>query len=343
MQRRQSVCPAGCGGVIHADSGIIKSPNYPQNFPANSECLWHIIAHQGNHLEFNRFDLEASSSCRYDYVAVYDGPNTLAPLLGTFCGSELPPHLKSSTSHLYLVFRTDYAVSGEGWRASYSETLVRLIGCGGYLSMPMGMLGSPDPNLDGRYEPRMDCTWIIEMPVNKAVNLSFSSFDLESSSDCRYDYVKVRLYDGDSTHWPLVGTFCGSSVPSFFVSSGNFLTVVFKTDSSVQRAGFNATYMSVPRESILPCIRLGAITFFFYTDTSTILFLIPILEYLSSRTRKQNNNVWKIYQFTISGSSPTNICIKLLIYFHYNTDVFIVEINDQTSMCVCCEQRPLPR
>uniref|UniRef100_A0A8C6U4F9 CUB domain-containing protein n=1 Tax=Neogobius melanostomus TaxID=47308 RepID=A0A8C6U4F9_9GOBI len=97
---KASVCPAGCGGVIHADSGIIKSPNYPQNFPANSECLWHIIAHQGNHLEFNRFDLEASSSCRYDYVAVYDGPNTLAPLLGTFCGSELPPHLKSSTRSL---------------------------------------------------------------------------------------------------------------------------------------------------------------------------------------------------------------------------------------------------
>lgn len=57
--------------------------------------------------------------------------------------------------------------------------------------MPMGMLGSPDPNLDGRYEPLMDCLWIIEMPVNKAINLTFSSFELESSSTCHFDYVRV--------------------------------------------------------------------------------------------------------------------------------------------------------
>uniref|UniRef100_A0A3B4B0I2 CUB domain-containing protein n=1 Tax=Periophthalmus magnuspinnatus TaxID=409849 RepID=A0A3B4B0I2_9GOBI len=123
-----SDCVVGCGGVIHADSGTIKSPNYPQNFPANSECLWHIIfcVNKGCCvfvLRFNRFDLEASSSCRYDYVAVYDGQDTAAPLMGTFCGSELPPKLRSSSNHLYLVFRTDSSVSGEGWRASYSQTL----------------------------------------------------------------------------------------------------------------------------------------------------------------------------------------------------------------------------
>lgn len=57
--------------------------------------------------------------------------------------------------------------------------------------MPMGMIASPDPNLDGLYEPRMDCLWVIEMPVNRAINLTFTSFELEISSTCRYDYVKV--------------------------------------------------------------------------------------------------------------------------------------------------------
>lgn len=58
--------------------------------------------------------------------------------------------------------------------------------------MPMGMFGSPDPDLDGRYEPRMDCRWTIELPVNRAVNLTFNSFEVESSSTCVYDYVKVK-------------------------------------------------------------------------------------------------------------------------------------------------------
>lgn len=70
-------------------------------------------------------------------------------------------------------------------------------GCGGYLSMPMGMFGSPDPNLDGVYEPQMNCLWTIEMPVNKAVNLTFDSFELETSTNCRYDYVRVSILRAD--------------------------------------------------------------------------------------------------------------------------------------------------
>lgn len=58
--------------------------------------------------------------------------------------------------------------------------------------MPMGLLGSPDVDMDGHYEPRLDCTWTIEMPINRAINLTFSSFDLESSSTCHYDSVKVK-------------------------------------------------------------------------------------------------------------------------------------------------------
>ena len=74
---------------------------------------------------FNTFQIEASSTCQFDYVAVYDGPNTLAPLMGRFCGSQLPPDLRSSTNQLFIVFRTDASIHGLGWRATYRETLGR--------------------------------------------------------------------------------------------------------------------------------------------------------------------------------------------------------------------------
>ena len=64
----------GCGGVIHADTGAIKSPNYPLNFPANIECSWTIIAHEGNHLEmsFNSdFQIpDSGGQCQSSYVKV---------------------------------------------------------------------------------------------------------------------------------------------------------------------------------------------------------------------------------------------------------------------------------
>lgn len=72
---------------------------------------------------FNSFSLEASSTCRYDYVAVYDGENTLAPLMGKFCGQQLPPNLRSSSNQMFLEFVTDASVAAEGWRATFSETL----------------------------------------------------------------------------------------------------------------------------------------------------------------------------------------------------------------------------
>uniref|UniRef100_A0A3B5L191 Cubilin n=1 Tax=Xiphophorus couchianus TaxID=32473 RepID=A0A3B5L191_9TELE len=236
-----------CGGFFNSTSGTVSSPALSiTNYHHNINCTYHITVQADRvvDLKFNTFSLEASSSCRYDYVAMYDGPDSLAPLMGRFCGTVIPPDIRSSTNNLFIIFSTDATVSGVGWRATYSQTLGPAQGCGGYLSMPMGMLGSPDPNLDGRYEPRMNCVWTIEMPVNKAVNLSFSSFDLESSSTCRYDYVKI--YDGDNMNFPLVGTYCGSSIPAYFLSSGNFLTIHFVSDSSVQKQGFNATYRAVP-------------------------------------------------------------------------------------------------
>ncbi|XP_053714419.1 cubilin isoform X1 [Synchiropus splendidus] len=236
-----------CGGLFNSTSGTISSPALSMvNYHHNINCTYHIVvtANRVIDLKFNTFDVEGSSSCYFDYVAVYDGQDTLAPLLGKFCGMAIPPKLRSSTNQLFLVFKTDSSGSGIGWRATYSETLGPAQGCGGYMSMPMGMFGSPDPNLDGKYEKRMDCTWIIEMPINQVINLTFNSFNLENSGSCRYDYVKI--YDGDSTSFPLVGKFCGNTIPAFILSGGNFLTIQFITDSSVEYAGFNATYRSMP-------------------------------------------------------------------------------------------------
>ncbi|XP_010191643.1 PREDICTED: cubilin-like, partial [Mesitornis unicolor] len=196
---------------------------------------------------FNSFQLEVSPSCYKDYVAVYDGSDTHAPLLGKFCGSEVPPNIKSSSNNLFLVFKTDFFGADRGWKASFKETLGPQNGCGGYLTNSAYSFGSPISNVTGRYEKNLDCVWIIIAPVNKVINLTFTSLVLEAQSaqTCRYDYVK--LYDGANENANLVGSFCGSTVPAPFLSTRNSLTVEFVTDNSVQREGFNATYTTVDR------------------------------------------------------------------------------------------------
>ncbi|XP_066579431.1 cubilin [Amia ocellicauda] len=241
-----------CGGIYNNSAGTVSSPTLTiSDYHHNMNCTYHIIVGENRvvELKFNTFQLEASSNCRFDHVAVYDGPDTSAPLLGKFCGRELPRTLKTSLNQMFIVFWTDYSIGGLGWRATYRETLGPEQGCGGYLTSSSGTLSSPDSNNDGKYESNMDCLWNIVMPPNKLVNLTFTGFHLEPPLGpfCRYDYVKV--YDGDNENFPLVGIFCGETVPVPFLSTNNFLTVRFITDGSVAFSGFNATYTAVD----LPC------------------------------------------------------------------------------------------
>ncbi|KAF6018834.1 hypothetical protein EB796_022840 [Bugula neritina] len=72
---------APCGGVIRGDNGVITSPNYPQPYDHDMGCAWEIIADEGLQIELtvNNFDLEESSKCAYDYLALYNGDSHTSP------------------------------------------------------------------------------------------------------------------------------------------------------------------------------------------------------------------------------------------------------------------------
>ena len=60
------------------------------------------------------------------------------------------------------------------------------------------------------------------------------------NSTYRYDYVEMR--EGGDDESPLIGRYCGDTLPSEHVSSGNEIYVRFKTDHSVSGTGFRIRY-----------------------------------------------------------------------------------------------------
>ncbi|NP_001003148.2 cubilin precursor [Canis lupus familiaris] len=242
-----------CGGVFNVSTGVIKSPAYSySDYPNNIYCLYTIVGRDDRvvQLKFSDFDVVPSTFCSQDYLAIYDGSNISDPLLGKFCGSNLPPNIKSSNHSMLLVFKTDSFQTARGWKITFQQTLGPQQGCGGYLTGSDNTFASPDSDSNGRYDKNLNCVWFIIAPVNKLIKLTFNTFALEAQSAmqrCIYDYVK--LYDGDSENANLAGTFCGSTVPAPFISSGNFLTVQFVSDVTLEREGFNATYTTVD----MPC------------------------------------------------------------------------------------------
>ena len=63
----------GCGGDLHAQEGTIESPNHPQRYPNNTECVWQINVNNGYHVNLNflpPFELEIQEPCSGDFVEV---------------------------------------------------------------------------------------------------------------------------------------------------------------------------------------------------------------------------------------------------------------------------------
>ena len=100
-------------------------------------------------------------------------------------------------------------------------------------------------NFPSNYPDNDDVTIPLMVEAGSTIRLTFTDFDLEVDSGCAYDYVKVLDTDGTTQ----MAKLCGDSIPSPIKSSGNNLTVVFHSDYSVNKKGFQATWSKVPGES----------------------------------------------------------------------------------------------
>jgi PKD repeat protein len=70
------------------------------------------------------FNVEDESSCDYDWLKIYDGENTSATSIGTYCGTNSPGTIEATneTGALTFEFHSDYSVNMSGWKAVISCT-----------------------------------------------------------------------------------------------------------------------------------------------------------------------------------------------------------------------------
>jgi PKD repeat protein len=66
---------------------------------------------------FLGFDVEQSTNCANDRLTVYDGPSTLDPVLGYYCGTSIPESITATNTSgaLTVLFNSNASVTGPGW------------------------------------------------------------------------------------------------------------------------------------------------------------------------------------------------------------------------------------
>ena len=110
------------------------------------------------------------------------------------------------------------------------------------LSGASGSFTSPGFPLS--YPNDVTCSWIIEVPENHFVQLTFETFEVNTCtiapSLCLCDHVEVR--DGKTASSPELEKLCGDKTLSSLYSSGRYMWVEFKSGSGTAQKGFNATF-----------------------------------------------------------------------------------------------------
>lgn len=87
----------------------------------NSNCEWFINPPVGVTsiiLTFGSFNLEDG----VDFVRVYEGNSGIAPLLGEFTGSTLPPAVTANGNEMFVIFTSNASNTAPGFDASYTTT-----------------------------------------------------------------------------------------------------------------------------------------------------------------------------------------------------------------------------
>lgn len=88
-------------------------------------------------------------------------------------------------------------------------------------------------------------TFIPATPGGK-IKVQFLSFDVEYHSSCNYDWLKI--YNGNSTSSPLIGTYCGTNSPGTIQATNpaGALTFQFHSDYSITKTGWKAQISCIP-------------------------------------------------------------------------------------------------
>merc|ERR1711962_1656645 len=231
-------------GKVGQQSGEIKSPFHPKNYPSNWNKTYDLEVASGSAIEltFESFDLERPHStrgCIWDWVEVFDGDGTV--LMKRSCGRGLdrPEGLQreemkkvTSRSHRMSVeFHSDRRVTGTGFLAKWKKVAQKFA-----FSPPKNQVPSPDYPFN---YPNNVISEELEIgnPDGGGVHLTFDDFVLEESDGCELDFVQVL----DENKKAISAKMCGSQIPDPIKSPGN-MTVVFHSDSSDRFRGFCATW-----------------------------------------------------------------------------------------------------
>lgn len=93
--------------------------------------------------------------------------------MGKACGRNIPPAYNATSNRMKVVFRSNEAISGDGFRALWYRN------CGGVFEASRQRRVIESPNYPNFYARMLVCNYTIVAPAGKTVLVEFDEFQLE--------------------------------------------------------------------------------------------------------------------------------------------------------------------
>uniref|UniRef100_A0A182RN21 Cubilin n=1 Tax=Anopheles funestus TaxID=62324 RepID=A0A182RN21_ANOFN len=224
-----------CGGSLTPLMGEFSSPNYPDSYPLNVECIWKLSASPGNKmtLSFKELDIDPTDDCNGDYLEIRERDEN-GPLLGDFCGNQIPTNLTEASS-FWVKFRSNEIGVSKGFLAEYSyDMLSEITGTSGTITSPM---------YPRSYARSDNVGWRISVDIGAVIAISFNRFAIDRQMDdpdmCDGSLV---IYDGyDDTAAPLLSG-CGFIKPDSLTSTSNVVYIVLDHSDLLESSLFSLNW-----------------------------------------------------------------------------------------------------
>ncbi|MFZ4547829.1 MAG: C10 family peptidase [Bacteroidales bacterium] len=229
-----SAAPCGQTDTLTMLAGTFEDGSGPvAPYFSNSSCNWLIMPNdtlENIKLTFQRFDLEADK----DFIYIYDGVDTDAPLLGRFTGNALPGETVATSGKIYIQFITDGDGVSNGFLASFTAKQASFCSGTTTLTAPSGSFNDGSGTYD--YNDISMCRYEIEPENARSISLTFTEFSTAGEGDF------IAIYN-NLTH-ELYTKLYGQTNPGTLNFNTGKLMLIFKTDQYNTAPGWNINYTS---------------------------------------------------------------------------------------------------
>ena len=107
------------------------------------------------------------------------------------------------------------------------------------------------PNYPNNYPNNARCSYSISAPSGRQIVVRVHYYDIENEGSCRYDKLEIKA--GNT----ILASLCGSNNNTVqYIARTNQVTALFRSDGSVTRRGFYASYYTIGGRGMLNILLL---------------------------------------------------------------------------------------